>query len=165
MAQPEDSRARFEALVYPDPNSGCFIYAGFTKPDGYGFFYHDRRHWQAHRFAWVLAFGEIPYPLWVLHKCDVRCCVNPDHLYLGTQMENMGDMARRRRGTTGRLLPYGVGRGGRGGFRAHIAWRGRDLYLGNYRTPEEAHRRAVEEFERLHGVPWRPSPDPSTRAE
>jgi hypothetical protein len=51
----------------------------------------------AHRIAWVMAFGVIENGLYVLHSCDNRPCVNPAHLFLGTQKDNINDMIRKGR--------------------------------------------------------------------
>ena len=56
-----------------------------------------RRHGYAHRQAWVQNFGPIPKGMYVCHTCDVRNCINPEHLFLGTQSDNIRDMATKGR--------------------------------------------------------------------
>ena len=59
--------------------------------------------------AWIMAHGPIPPGMNVLHRCDTRLCVRADHLFLGTQAENMTDMARKGRATTSAAPPGGNG--------------------------------------------------------
>ena len=59
------------------------------------------RFTSAHRYAYEVFIGEIPDGMYVLHKCDNRACCNPDHLFLGTQQDNMLDMWRKGRGPRG----------------------------------------------------------------
>lgn len=54
-----------------------------------------------HRVSWELTYGPIPDGRFVLHRCDVRTCINPDHLFLGSHKDNMRDMAVKRRSAYG----------------------------------------------------------------
>jgi len=66
---------------------------------------HQKVSIQAHRLSWELHFGPIPTGLRVLHKCDNRLCVRPDHLFLGTAKDNTDDMLQKEREARGEMLP------------------------------------------------------------
>jgi hypothetical protein len=158
---------RFMAKVEPEPNSGCWLWTGATVY-GYGTLLVSRnRNSRAHRIAWEIFRGPIPGGVFVCHRCDVRACVNPDHLFLGTNMENCHDMARKGRGTKSPSgLPYGVRRH-RSKFQAIIGHRRRDIYGGTYFTIEEAAQRALQMKSALLSVAAEPQnnkekDDPST---
>lgn len=82
-----------------DPD-GCWLWTGATKPTGYGNFGVSGRTVTAHRFAYEQFVGVIGDGLCVLHHCDNPSCVNPEHLFLGTQGDNMRDMTRKGRNTS-----------------------------------------------------------------
>ncbi|HEY1878303.1 MAG TPA: HNH endonuclease [Caulobacteraceae bacterium] len=85
----------------PEPNSGCWLWLRSILNGGYGQIKIEGKLWQAHRFAWKVFRGEIPRGALVLHHCDVPSCVNPDHLFLGTNIENMNDMRQKGRASQG----------------------------------------------------------------
>ena len=83
---------RFVNQYVPIPESGCWIWEGSMFRTGYGKFqWRTKKTVSAHRAAWRLFNGNLSDDVMVLHKCDVRLCVNPNHLFLGDQSVNMQD--------------------------------------------------------------------------
>jgi len=96
-------------LAAPDAN-GCVLYTGGARPNGYGIFsgppeLRDGKKYypslSPHRTAWELEHGEIPAGLQVCHRCDVRLCCNPEHLFLGTTQDNTQDRQDKQRSARG----------------------------------------------------------------
>lgn len=76
----------------PVPESGCWLWTDHLDKDGYGLVRDGKKMKRPHRVSYEIKHGPIQNGLYVLHRCDVRCCVNPDHLFLGTQEDNVRDM-------------------------------------------------------------------------
>ena len=75
-----------------EKTDGCWLWTGCCDGGGYGQIWDLERMRKAHRVSWKIYNGLIENGLFVLHKCDVQRCVNPDHLFLGTQQDNVTDM-------------------------------------------------------------------------
>lgn len=93
-----------EARLIPEPNSGCLLWEGglLTRPRGsrkpvYGLIKSDGKMKKVHRVAYELSCGGIPEGWHVLHRCDVPLCCNPQHLFLGTNRDNIDDKVRKDR--------------------------------------------------------------------
>lgn len=91
---------RFWSKVKTRGDDDCWVWTASTfgkKPYLYGSFKLDGHRQKAHRVSWILSRGKIPRGLNVLHKCDNPLCVNPNHLFLGTFLDNTIDMIRKGR--------------------------------------------------------------------
>lgn len=77
---------------------GCWNWSACRDKQGYGEFRFKMKKYKAHRFSWKVSFGDIPKGILVCHKCDNPSCVNPQHLFLGTQLDNIRDMVAKGRG-------------------------------------------------------------------
>src|SRR5262245_9587813 len=93
----EPVEARLWKSYEPEPNSACWLWSLTLNRDGYGLVNTLRKTRQAHRVAYELAIGPIPRGMCVLHHCDVPPCINPAHLFLGTNGVNMADRDQKQR--------------------------------------------------------------------
>jgi hypothetical protein len=81
---------------------GCWLWTACTDGKGYGSFTPRTNHkMTAHRMSWVLTHGSIGKGYSVLHRCDNPLCVRPNHLFLGTQADNIADMVEKKRQAIG----------------------------------------------------------------
>ena len=92
----QKARERFDAKVLK--TATCWLWTGETDYNkGYGRVNWNAKAHRAHRWSYALHYGEFDSSLMVLHKCDVKLCVRPDHLFLGTAWDNNKDMEKKGR--------------------------------------------------------------------
>lgn len=91
--------------MHVDKTEGCWLWksirTGNVCYDKYGKFEANHVIYDAHRYSWRMHYGEIPDGMCVLHECDVRPCVRPDHLFLGTKRDNNLDCKAKGRNARG----------------------------------------------------------------
>ena len=98
-----DPEVRFHNNFIPVTKTGCWMWTGYVMKGGYGRMGFNGNIMLAQRFSWELHYGPIPEGMDVCHHCDTPPCVNPDHLFLGTQKDNNYDSVEkgRNRGAPG----------------------------------------------------------------
>lgn len=96
--RPNVIKEKFMRNVQFEPNTGCWLWDGPLDRDNYARFgIKEKRSSRASRISYEYFKGIDPKEMYVLHKCDTRQCVNPDHLFLGTAKDNAQDCSKKGR--------------------------------------------------------------------
>lgn len=122
---------------------GCWEWLRARTKNGYGHLEVGSKQWYAHRYAWTLFYGPIPDGLAVLHHCDNPPCCRPDHLFLGTQADNVAD--RNAKGRTSHHVNLNQARGERMPNAKLTADQVREIRR-LYRTGQYVHNQLAEQF-------------------
>lgn len=91
-----------------DKTGKCWIWTGAASRNGYGKLRLSKRYYLAHRLSYQIKNGEVSKGLLVCHTCDIRLCVNPDHLFLGTHQDNAQDKVNKNRQLKGRQIRQAI---------------------------------------------------------
>ena len=94
---PVSTEQRFWSKVQKPIGEGCWLWTGWKNYRGYGGITINKKCIRTHRYSWQLHNGIIPQNMNVCHKCDNPPCVNPSHLFLGTNKDNISDCIKKGR--------------------------------------------------------------------
>jgi hypothetical protein len=98
------NQERFQFRTTPPDENGCINWVGGLDKNGYGRFKpYDQKRIRSHRYAYQEEYGKIPDGMLICHNCDNPSCVNPKHLFLGTQKDNALDRSKKGRGAKNNL--------------------------------------------------------------
>lgn len=95
----DSAKVRFWNKVDKGNDDECWDFTGGINSTGRGIFYYKGKSIHAHRMSWIFAYGNIPKGMLICHHCDNGKCVNPKHLFIGTQLDNIRDMEAKGRAT------------------------------------------------------------------
>lgn len=101
----EEAKNRLMQKSVVNNATGCWEWPGNPRENGYCRTTYKRKNWYVHRLSYQAFIEEIPANLDVCHKCDNRICFNPDHLFVGTRLENMQDAVKKGRQAKGFMIP------------------------------------------------------------
>ncbi len=135
---------RFWNKVEKSPDGdGCWQWTGCFDTAGYGMLRISRKNQKAHRISYEIHHGAIPLNMQVLHRCDNRKCVNPAHLFLGTNLDNMMDKVKKQRQARGDTL--GMKLSGELCGRAKLTW-DKVAQIRNLRATELTLKEIAQQF-------------------
>lgn len=123
LSKPSDLLSAF-TTKYRVAESGCWQWTGAALTSGYGLIQRQRGGRRvsilAHRLSWALSNGSIPLGMVVCHRCDNPGCVNPAHLFIGTDSDNSKDKVAKGRQARGEAIRLGMARSGRVALTAEV---------------------------------------------
>ena len=106
MAKRKSITERLLSNIEIVPWSGCWIWMASCYSGRYGVLSVGMKNKRAHRVSWETFKGPIPEGMKVLHQCDIPCCINPSHLFIGTDADNMKDRDAKERQCKGADHPH-----------------------------------------------------------
>ena len=124
-------------------DNGCIEWIGAISSTGYGSLTYKQRRYTSHKISYTINYGKVPKGLCVLHKCDNRSCINPDHLFLGTLKDNVHDMMQKGRNNQAREF---------GNNNCKLSNQQVVDIRESYKTQKTSHRKLAKEYGVNHRV-------------